>query len=162
MQVFREEFKSADQAVAIFDSLRNTECLDRVGRDISKISAARARRRTESVRLGAGVRLVENFLDTPRAEAARQPFVDQFLHRDDLCMAFLIAANEVADILAVIGVAAGSDPGFDPFVLLLGDGDRLARGHGLTKLTMIILLMQYRAFWVPVQTRRGGHCAPKC
>lgn len=47
--------------------------------------------------------------------------------RIDIGLACLVAADQVADIFALIGELSGGDLRLDPFVLLLGDGDRLAR-----------------------------------
>jgi len=79
-----------------------------------------------SVLAGSPDRFVEYLLDAARADAAREPVVDERLHRGDLGMALLVAADQVTNIFAVIGV---TDLGLDPFVLLLGYGDRLACGH---------------------------------
>src|SRR5574344_2241828 len=53
----------------------------------------------------------------------------------DFRAAFLLAPDQVADVLAVVGVMTGVDLCLDPAVLLLGQGDGFADGaHGLTSL----------------------------
>ena len=68
----------------------------------------------------AGLYLFHDLRYRPVACAAVDAFPDRGLKLPVSGASFLVPADQVADILAVIGEAAGGDPGLDPSVLPVG------------------------------------------
>jgi len=64
----------------------------------------------------------------PLGLAALLALDQRLADRLDLEAPRLLAPDEIADRLAVIGVVSGLDLGADPRILLLGQRDRLAHG----------------------------------